>query len=137
MKKPTRSDLEGLLGAYNAHRGELPYAKTLTAERERKFLMLIEDHGLDGAGLALEQATRYLAAPGKTHDFYVQNDYGLDNMLRENRCSRVLEYAEKWQELERKRQQAQAKPARPDPLEEYRGFSRGMELDEEPEGVLA
>lgn len=128
MKKVSRGDLEGLLEVYNVHRGELGEVRKLTEERARKLEMLVEDYGLDGAALALEQATRHIAGD----EFYQKNGYTLDNLLRGARCGRVIERAEKWQAQEKKRLEA-----RPDPLEEYRGIRRGMELDEKLEEVLA
>jgi hypothetical protein len=87
--KPTRTtDYPSFLEAWNYHRGALPPARSLDAKRRRLVDALRKEHG-DNALSLFTAATQCVAAD----DYWIQQGYGLDNLLR---TGRVLEKAEKF-----------------------------------------
>jgi hypothetical protein len=87
--KPTRAaNYTAFLEAWNYHRGALPAARSLDAKRKRGIDALRKEHG-DSALALFEAAVQCVA----TDDYWVQQGYGLDNLLR---AGRVLEKAEKF-----------------------------------------
>ena len=80
-------DPSPFLEAWNYHRGSLPSARALDAKRKRGIEVLRKEHG-DHALRLFEAAVQCVAAD----EYWVQQGYGLDNLLRPGR---VLEKAEK------------------------------------------
>jgi hypothetical protein len=79
---------EAFAEAWNQHRGHLPATRSLDAKRKRAIDTLRKEHPTDALDL-FRDATQCVAAD----EFWVQRQYGIDNLLRPGR---VLEKAEKW-----------------------------------------
>lgn len=82
------TDYPSFLHAWNYHRAALPAARSLDAKRRRLIDALRKEHG-DNALPLFTAATQCVAAD----DYWIQQGYGLDNLLR---TGRVLEKAEKF-----------------------------------------
>lgn len=74
--------------AWNQHRGRLPAVTSLNAKRKAAIRALVKEHGPDTALDLLRDATRAVAAD----DFWLERQYGLDNLL----TGKVLARAEQW-----------------------------------------
>jgi len=85
---PTRANTQAFIDAWNEHRGHLPAVQALNRKRTDAVKQLVKEH--DGDALALfRDATLAVAAD----DYWVQRQYGFDNLVRPGR---VLEKAEKF-----------------------------------------
>lgn len=80
---------QAFLEAWNDNRGTLPAVTTLNAKRKSMIAALVKEHGAVDAVHLLADAAKAVAAD----DYWVQKQYGFDNLLRPGR---VLEKAEKW-----------------------------------------
>ena len=85
---PTRAHYQSFLEAWNEHRGNLPACTTLNDKRKRGIDAVTKDHGHEALDI-FTAAVLHVALD----DYWVQNGYNIDNLLRPGR---VLEKAEKW-----------------------------------------
>ena len=86
--EPTRTNTQAFVDTWNDNRGRLPAVQTLNRKRKAAIRQLVKEH--DGEALALfRDATCAVAAD----DYWVQRQYGFDNLVR---AGRVLEKAEKF-----------------------------------------
>lgn len=87
---PTRDEVQQVIDAYNAHRGSLPGAKTLTEPRERKIKPLIRRFGITET-----VALMAVAASEVSNDpYWKRKRYGLDNLLAGQKLVGKFEAAE-------------------------------------------
>ena len=84
----TRAHYQTFLEAWNEHRGNLPACSTLNDKRKRGIDHVIKDHQHEALDI-FTAAVMHVA----TDDYWVQQGYNIDNLLRPGR---VLEKAEKW-----------------------------------------
>lgn len=84
----TRAHYQTFLEAWNDHRGNLPACTTLNDKRKRGIDNVIKDHQHEALDI-FTAAVMHVA----TDDYWVQQGYNIDNLLRPGR---VLEKAEKW-----------------------------------------
>jgi len=86
----SKAQAQELVEIFNAHRGNMPFVRTVSDFRFQRLGALVKKHGWDEARAMLEAATKNRAKDG----WYGDNNHGLDELLKQDR---VVRYAEAWE----------------------------------------